>query len=413
MNAQPPFSPTRDHLEDPYSFYARAREDDPVFFSPELAMWCVSRHEDVSAILGDPVTFSSRDAAAYLEERGPRARAAPGGYRLQRIMLTMDPPGHTALRDLVRQAFSARRVAAMERAIRGIATAMIDEFADDGHADLIGQLAYPLPLTVIFRLLGVPHEDIGMCRQWTGDLRQLRSAGARLPVERQVELAGNLVAYRQYIEDLVAVREGNPGEDLVSYLVQAKDEPGGSRLSLSEVTGIIQGLIIAGHETLANGLGNILYQLLADRSRWEEVRAAPGLIDAAVEEGLRADSPVSGIIRTATRPVTVAGMYLPAGTRLFLLLGSANADERCFPRAGEFRLDRDGQSRHVAFGRGIHYCLGAPLARLEARVALRLLTVRLPGLRLAPGPGPHHVPVPIFRGLARLPVEWDPSPDPG
>jgi cytochrome P450 len=412
MTPLPPFSPTRDHLEDPYSFYARARDDEPVFFTPELAMWCVSRHEDVSAILGDPVMFSSRDAMPDLGQAGPRVRAALRGYRQRRRMMSMDPPGHTALRDLVRQALSPRRVAAMERAIRGIANAVIDEFAAGGHADLVGQLAYPLPLTVILRLLGIPYEDIGMCRQWTGDLEQLLFARAMVPAGRQDELAGNVLAYQQYLEDLVAVREDNPGEDLVSYLIQAKDE-WGSRLSPPQVTDTIQGLIIGGHETLANGLGNVLHQLLADRSRWEEIRADPGLIDAAVEEGLRADPPVSGVIRTATRPVTVAGVDLPAGTRLFLLLGSANADERCFPRAGEFRLDRGGQARHLAFGQGIHSCLGAPLARLEARVALRLLTVRLPGLRLASGADLRHVPVPVLRGFARLPVEWDPVPDPG
>jgi cytochrome P450 len=400
-----PFSPAGEHLEDPYPYYARAREEEPVFFSPDLQMWCVTRYEDVSAILGDPKTFSSADTIPDLGEPIPEVQAALAGYRQPRNLLNMDPPDHTALRGIVRQVFSPRRVAAMEPAVREVTAAVIDAFAGDAHADLIAQFAYPLPLTVIFRLLGIPGEDMDLLREWTTDLKLLHLA-RRLPAERQVQLARNVVAYQEYVEDLTSSRRAAPGEDLVSYLIEARAEDRDAPLSLFQVADQVQGLVIAGHETTANAMGNMLHLLLAEPARWRAVCDDPGVIGAAVEEGLRVDTAVSGMIRTATRPVTVGGVRLPDGARLFLLFGSANTDERSFPDAGQFRLDRGGQSAHLAFGRGIHYCVGAPLARLEARVALEELTRRLPTLRLDPDTRLSHVPTPLFRGFASLPVSW-------
>jgi cytochrome P450 len=400
-----PFSPAGEHLEDPYPYYARAREEEPVFFSPDLQMWCVTRYEDVSAILGDPKTFSSADTIPDLGEPIPEVQAALAGYRQPRNLLNMDPPDHTALRGIVRQVFSPRRVAAMEPAVREVTAAVIDAFAADTRADLIAQFAYPLPLTVIFRLLGIPGEDMDLLREWTTDLKLLHLA-RRLPAERQVQLARNVVAYQEYVEDLTSSRRAALGEDLVSYLIEARAEDRDAPLSLFQVADQVQGLVIAGHETTANAMGNMLHLLLAEPARWRAVCDDPAVIGAAVEEGLRVDTAVSGMIRTATRPVTVGGVRLPDGARLFLLFGSANTDERSFPDAGQFRLDRSGQSAHLAFGRGIHYCVGAPLARLEARVALEELTRRLPTLRLDPDTRLSHVPTPLFRGFASLPVSW-------
>jgi cytochrome P450 len=323
----------------------------------------------------------------------------------------MDPPDHTKLRGMVRQVFSPRRVAAMEPAVREVTATVIEAFAADGHADLVAQFAYPLPLTVIFRLLGIPEEDMDLLRQWTGDLKLLHLA-RRLPAERQVQLARNVVAYQEYIEDLTSDRKAAPGEDLVSYLIESGAEDGDTPLSLFQVADQVQGLVIGGHETSANAMGNILHLLLAEPARWRAVCDDPGMIDVAVEEGLRVDSAVNGMIRTATRPVTVGDVQLPAGARLFLLYGSGNTDERAFPDAGQFRLDRSGQPAHLAFGRGIHYCVGAPLARLEARVALGELTRRLPTLRLDPDAPLRHVPTPLFRGFASLPVHWEARPQP-
>jgi cytochrome P450 len=401
-----PFSPAGEHLEDPYPYYAWAREAEPVLFSPDLQMWCVTRYEDVSAMLGDPKTFSSTGTIPDLGEPIPEVKAALAGYRQPRNLLNMDPPEHAALRGIVRQVFSPRRVAAMEPAVREVTASVIDAFAADAHADLIAQFAYPLPLTVIFRLLGIPALDMDLLRGWTSDLKLLHLA-RRLPAERQVQLARNVVAYQEYIEDLTSDRRSAPGEDLVSYLIEARAQDGAAPLPEFQVADQVQGLVIAGHETSANALGNILHLLLAEPARWRAICDDPGMIEVAVEEGLRVDTAVSGMIRTVTRPVTVGGVQLPEGARLFLLYGSANTDERAFPDAGQFRLDRTGQPAHLAFGRGIHYCAGAPLARLEARVALEELTRRLPTLRLDPDARLRHVPTPLFRGFASLPARWE------
>jgi cytochrome P450 len=403
----PPFSPAGEHLEDPYPYYAWARDARPVFFSPDLQMWCVTRYEDVSAILGDPKTYSSTGTIPELGEPIPEVQAALADYRRPRNLLNMDPPEHTALRGMVRLVFSPRRVAAMEPTVREVTAAVVDAFAADGHADLVARFAYPLPLTVILRLLGIPAEDMDLVRRLTNDLKLLHLA-RRLPAERQVQLARNVVAHQAYMEDLTLSRQASPGEDLVSYLIAAGAEDGDTPLSLSQVADLAQGLVIGGHETSANAIGNVLHQVLAVPARWDAVCGDAGLIDAAVEEGLRVDSAVSGMIRTTTRPVTVGGVELPTGTRLFLLFGSANTDERAFPDAGHFRLDRSGQPVHLSFGRGIHYCVGAPLARLEARVALEELTRRLPTLRLDPDAQLRHVPTPLFRGFTSLPVRWEP-----
>ncbi|MBO0819047.1 MAG: cytochrome P450, partial [Actinobacteria bacterium] len=314
------YSPAGEHREDPYPFYASARDTEPVFFAEQLQMWCVTRYEDVSAILADPGTFSSRNSIPDFAELGPEVQAVLSEYRQPRNLINMDQPDHTALHRMVAQVFAPRRVAIMEPTVREVTTAVVDEFAADGHADLVGQLAYPLPLTIILRLLGIPVEDMNLLKHWTHDLKQLIFSGPRLPAGRQADLARGVLAYQQYLEDLAAERDTAPGEDLVSYLIHARDEDGEAHLSLFEVADVAENLIIGGHETIANGLGNMLHLLLSDPARWHAVCEDPGLIPAAVEEGLRADSPVNGIIRTATRPVTVGGAELPAGARLFLLL---------------------------------------------------------------------------------------------
>ncbi|HEY7262985.1 MAG TPA: cytochrome P450 [Trebonia sp.] len=400
------YSPAGDHREDPYPFYALARDTEPVFFSAQLQMWCVTRYDDAAAVLADHETFSSRNAIPDNAELGPQVRAVLSEYRQPKTLLNMDRPDHTALRRLVQQVFSTRRVAAMEPAVREVTTALTDQFSG-GRADLIDELVYPLPLTVIFRLLGIPEEDIPLCRQWTGDLKQLLFSGPRLPVARQVELARGVAAQQQYLDELAAERETAPGEDLISHLIQAKDTEGNAQLSQSEVSDMTQNLIIGGHETLANALGNILHLLLADPGRWRALREDPALIEAAVEEGMRADTGIIGIIRTATRPVAVGGTDLPEGARLFVMLGSANTDERRYPDPSQFRLDRAGQPAHLGLGHGIHYCVGAPLGRLEARVAVEVLTQRFPGMRPDPDARLRHLPVPLFRGFAGMPVIWD------
>lgn len=398
-------------LEDPYSFFARARSDEPVFFSSQFQMWFVTRYDDVRSVLSDPSTFSSEGAIPDYKELGPEVRAALEGYRQPRSLVNMDPPNHTRLRRLVRESFAPRRVAAMRDAVRSVATGVVNEFAADGEADLVSQFAYPVPLAVVLQLLGVPAEDLDACRRWTADLKQLNFSMSRLAPSRQVECARGVLAFQRYLENLVAGWAPGQGGRLVDCLVQARgDEDGGTRLSVEEVADQVLSLIVGGHETLASALGSTMYLLLVEPGRWHQVGQQSEAREAAIEEGLRLEPPFTGTIRTTTRPVRLGGVALPSQARLFLLFGSANRDEHRFAEAGQCRLDRDRKPTHLAFGHGIHYCVGAPLARLEMSVAIEVLAERLPGLRLAPGAIVEHVPGLMFRSLARLPVIWDPRP---
>lgn len=403
------FSPLAgEQVEDPYAFYARARAEEPVFFSPQFQMWFVTRYDDIDAILADPTTFSSTGTIPPYPEFGPEVRAALDGYRMPQNVINMDPPEHTRLRRLVQQAFSPRRVAGFTDMVREITAGIVAGFAADGHADLVSQLAYPLPLTVIFRVLGVPAQDIPACQRWTADLKALQFGHPGLPVERQVECARSVLAFQRYFEDLAASWTPDAPEGILGDLLQAQDEDGSSSPTIFQVADQMNGLVIGGHETLASGLGNILHLLLREPERWRRVCEDPGLIDAAVEEGLRVEAPVNGMIRIASRPVTLpSGAEVPAQARLLLLFGSANRDQTRFPEPDQFLPERVAQSPHLAFGRGIHYCVGAPLARLEARIALEVLGQQLPGLRLAEGTAVEHVPNLMFRCVARLPVVWD------
>jgi cytochrome P450 len=402
------FSPlVGEQVEDPYSFFAEARNKEPVFFSPQFQMWFVTRYDDIDAILSDPATFSSRGTIPVYSDFGQEVRSAMDGYRQPQNLINMDPPEHTRLRRLVQQAFSPRRVAALADTVREITVGIVAGFATDAHADLVAQLAYPLPLAVIFRVLGVPAQDIPACQRWTADLKALQFGHSGLPADRLAECARSVLAFQLYLEELAGSWTPGQRDGILGHLLQAQDEDGTSSLSLFQVADQMNALVIGGHETLASGLGNILHLLLSEPERWRRVCADPGLIEAAVEEGLRVEAPVNGMIRITTRPVTVGGVALPAQARLLVLFGSANRDQSRFPQADQYLLNRAGQPPHLAFGRGIHYCVGAPLARLEARIALEVLGQRLPGLRLAPGPAPQHVPNLMFRGLARLPVIWN------
>lgn len=394
-----------EHLQDPYPFFQRARREQPVFFSPVFHMWFVTRYEDVMAVLMDTQTYSSRDTIPTHPEMAPEVREALAGYRNPKHLINADPPDHTRMRSLMNHAFTPRRVAALEPSIRDVANGFIDGFIDRGRVDLMDALAYPLPLTVILRMIGVPPEDMDSCRRWSNSISEWAWGQQVLPVERLAACARGMVEFMQYTEALVEKRRRDPQEDLISHLLAARED-GVEPLSAEALVDIIPGLILAGNETTANLIGNTILLLLSHAGLWEEVRADPAAVERAVEEGLRMDASVTGMPRTATRDVELGGVQIPAGSMLFLLYGSANRDDAHFPHPESFDILRGKDAAHLAFGRGIHYCIGAPLGRLEARVAIELLAGRLPGLRLDPEQDFARKPNLLFRGLAQLNVNW-------
>ncbi len=391
-----------EQLENPYPFYARARKEEPIFFSPDLNTWVVTRYDDVLSILNQPDIFSSKDALRPVVTFSPAVFAELSkGYRLVPNVVDSDGKEHTRFRNAVAQAFAPKRVKQLEPFIKEVATSLVDAFINDHKAELISQLAYPLPLEVALFLIGVPKEDMAFTKKLSDRTSML--VNSPLPEEQQVEHARDFVAFQHYFIGLVNERRSAPREDLISDLLET---PAGERpFDDTQFANLLTSMVIAGHETTTQLIGNGLALLLEQPERWQTLCAHPERIPQAIEEILRYDAPVHAFFRTTTREVTVGGITFPAETLLMVVFGSANRDETRFPRADQFDMQRS-PNRHLAFGYGIHFCIGAPLAREQGQIALETLCQRLPNLRLAPEQTLSHAPVLRQRGYRRLDVVW-------
>jgi cytochrome P450 len=396
-------------LADPFPFYARARAEAPIFHSPEIDYWVVTRYEDIREIFRDPETFSSENTQSPFRQRPAEVQRIldDGGFSVTSGLSGRQPPDHTRLRGFIKKAFTPRRIASLEPEIRAIATRMINRFADRGRADLVGELAHELPALVIFRMLGIPDGDVPQVKEWAQSRVYMNFGDA--PVAEQAHHAENLVRYWRYCRELVEARLHNPQDDLPGDLARIYLQ-GDQTLTPDEIAGLVYGQLTAGHETTTALLANGLMELLAQRPAWDAVCADLGKIPAAVEEMLRISAPVFTWKRVTKRAAAVGGVQLPAGTSLLLLLGSANHDEHVFAEPERIDLERENASRHLAFGLGIHFCLGAPLARLEARVVLEELARRLPALTLTDDQPFDYSANSTFRGPAHVHVHWSIEP---
>ncbi|MFQ3558646.1 cytochrome P450 [Streptomyces gramineus] len=378
---------------DPHTVYARLRERGPVhrvrWPLPDACheTWLVVGYEQARAALADPrlVKDTGKIGFTFLDED-----------LIGRYLLVTDPPQHTRLRGLVTRAFTARRVAALEPRIREITDRLLDEMLPRGRADLIDALAYPLPITVISELLGVPELDRARFRELSNEVvGSVRPAGE---YDAFVELGGYL---RELIEDK---RCAGPGDDLLSELIRTTAEDG-DRLSADELRGMAYVLLIAGHETTVNLIGNGVLALLTHPGQLADLRADPSLLDGAVEEILRWEGPVeNATYRYASEPLEIAGTAIGQGDAVMIGLTAADRDGARYPEPDRFDIRRDNRG-HLAFGHGVHFCLGAPLARLESRTALRALLERAPDLALD-GPHGEWLPGTLMRGVRTLPVRW-------
>ena len=380
---------------DPYPLYAAVRERGLV--RSRLGPWVTASHATASAVLRD-----RRFSSSPVHQRGYAPPAyEPGDPRadLPRDLLTLDPPDHTRIRKLVSAAFTPRAVAALEPRIRAEAARLLDA-AGPGGFDLVDALAFPLPMTVICLLLGVPPEDQAKFRVWGHEAAAtLEPQTAR--AARNENYAAQL-ALTAYLRDLVARRRADPDGSLLSALIAAEED--GDRLTTAELVATALLLLVAGFETTVNLIGNGTVALLSEpgREQWRGLAADPALAPGAVEELLRYDSPVQMTSRVAVEDADAGGALIPKGTAVITAIGGANRDPAAF--AGPDRLDitRADASRHLSFSLGIHHCLGAALARLEGRVALEELAGRYPGLRLAAPPVRR--PLLVLRGYESVPV---------
>ncbi|MDX1614623.1 MAG: cytochrome P450 [Candidatus Promineifilaceae bacterium] len=387
-----------------YEVYASMRSNDPVFCQPgldgETLIWFVSRYDEVVAALKDDHRFA-RDPRLALPSGQVNNPLGSLADLINNHMLNRDGEEHRRLRNLVSQAFTPRQVAELRPRIQTIADDLLDRVADRGQMDLIDDYAFPLPITVIAELLGIPVADRNKFRIWsdafvTPDL----SPGA---TERFGALALEFVGY---LRELFEARRVAPQDDLISGLLQA--EEAGDQLSEGELFSTVVLLIIAGHETTVGLIGNSSLALLQHPDELARLKAEPELMATAVEELLRYDPPVERALnRWTTEEVELGGRRIPAGQPVILILGAANRDEQQFDDPDDLDIERR-PNPHVAFGRGAHYCLGAPLARLEGEIALNTLWRRLPNLRLAIDPGElQWRSSPTMRGVTALPVVWD------
>ena len=392
--------------DDPYPTWARARHEAPVFFSEVEGVWVITRYADIRAILQDTERFSSRDVTRPAPAPPEVEAVLRKGYAYEDMpaLVGTDPPAHIRLRRVTNAGFTPERVTAMEPHIRNIANELIDAFVHDGKADLLGQFAYLLPATVVMELLGVPREDRGVMKRWSDD-RALVLWG-KAPLDQLLSAAHAFVEMQRYCAKLIEARRADPRDDLISVLATTRlddHEP----LSTSELVGQVTALISAGHETTTNLIAHAVLLLLRHPEAWAAVRADFSLIPAVIDEALRINSPVRGMLRTTTQDVEVAGVRIPAGAQLQLMYSAANHDETVFPDPDRFDIHRQQHAFHLAFGHGIHFCVGAALARLEARITLELFATRLPNLRLQPGHALHYVPNAVFYSPTDLPVLWD------
>jgi cytochrome P450 len=389
---------------DPYPTYARLRSSAPVYRAalPDgRGVWLITRYEDVLAVLKDQ-RFVKDWRGALTPEQLAQVPPIPEVMKpLSQNMLDTDPPDHERLRALVSKAFTPRLIERLRPRVQAISDGLLDAVQDRGEMDLIDDYAFPLPITVIAELLGVPAEDRNNFREWSD---AAVSGNASQEYMEEI-LIPHMQAFTDYLRALFEEKRANPGDDLVSALVRA--EEAGDRLSEDELLGMVFLLLVAGHETTVNLIGNGVLALLQHPDQLRKLEEDPSLIKPAVEELLRYDGPVeTSTERFAREDVEIGGQVIPRGEMVLVVLAAADHDPERFSDPDELDITRT-DNRHLAFGKGIHHCLGAPLARMEGQIAISTLLRRMRNLRLKGSPESlSWRPGMILRGLRGLPVEF-------
>jgi len=398
-----------DYLQDPYPFLRAVREQEPVFYSPELDYWVISRYEDVQDCFFDQERFS---AAIALDPIVPPYQSSfeimlRHAFEPGASLVNEDPPLHHQRRKRLARAFSPQRMKTLEPFVRELATRYIDRFVRRGHADLVGEMFYELPALVVFKFFGVPDEEVEMVKAYAGPLALfIWGHPSEVEQNRLVDMLGAYASYsRMHIKRLT--EQGARAEAIVSDYVQAHIEDP-ELFPESYIAGLLPNFLYAGHETTTSQSGNALRILLENPTQWQRLCADRELIPNAVEECIRAVSSVIAWRRLTKTAVTISGVEIPAGAKLLIYSGAANRDPDVFACPEQFDLERDNAKRHISFGYGAHLCIGAPLARLELKVMLEELSRRLPHMRLVAGQSWSYSANTSFRGPARLLVEWDP-----
>jgi len=390
-----------EYAVNPYRLYHRLREIDPVFWDEKLDCWVLTGYSDVVAALRD-ARFSAQRFVTDSDWMPPEMVEALGApmRALTRQMLFLDPPDHTRLRGLVSKAFTPRVIEGLRTHIQQIVDDLIDKALAQGQIKFIEDFAYPLPAIVIAEMLGVPAEDREVFFKWTNDFGTILE-GAELTQEEMVQAFMGVSEFIGYFKQIIAQRSTQPKDDLIQAMITA--EEGGSMLSEEELLGNCILLLAAGHGTTTHLLGNGTLALLRHPGQYQLLKEKPDLLPLAVMELLRYDGPVQVTARKATADLTIRDKKIEAGQKVLISLGGASHDPAQFAEPDELDIQRI-ENRHLAFGHGIHYCLGAPLARLEAEIAFGTLMRRLPNPRIENEAEAEFFPGMVFRGLNELPI---------
>jgi cytochrome P450 len=387
-------------IADPYPVYDELRRAGRIHYDERTDHWLITRHADVNALLRDRRFGRSYLHLATHEEMGhppDPPLQAPFWHVVRNGMLDREPPDHTRLRSLVSKAFTPRRVAEMRDTIQGIVHGLVDEGLARGEFDLLATVLEPLPVTVIAELLGIPEADRHLLRPWSAEICLMYELNPSEDYARRAAQAS--VEFGDYLAELSRARRENPGSDLISGLTQVVVE--GDRLTEDELVGTCVLLLNAGHEASVNGSGNGWWALFRNPGELARLRADPSILPTAVEELLRYDTPLQLFERWVLEDSEVCGVQVPRGAELGLMFGSSNRDPEVFADPDRLDLGRD-PNPHISFGAGIHFCLGAPLARLEMQIAFETILRRMPRLELVREP--EWKPTYIIRGLQSLPV---------
>lgn len=395
------------YLRDPYPQLERLNDEQPIFYAEKLGYLVVTRMEDVLEVFKHPEIFSSENVQDPIFPVCDRAAEIldTDDYNPIAVMSNRQQPDHTRIRKYTREGFSGRRMRILEPYIRRRSHELIETMLEKGSpAEFVSSFAHPLPGQIIFRFIGFPEGDDEQLIYWTSN--RLAFTWGKPSDDEQVEITGNMLRYWRYCREFVARRQREPADDLTSELLAAH-AANPDDLSYREVESIVYGLSFAGHEIVSNFIANTMLALLPNRTYWDAIRKDPSLITNALEEVLRFDSPQTSWRRVALVDTNLGGIDIPAGTQIFLSIGAANHEAGEFEAPSTFDIYRENARKHISFGHGIHFCIGARLARLEGQIALETLAETIPSLRLSADQELRWSANMTFRGPAELFVEWD------
>lgn len=392
------------HLSDPYPLWRESQRNMPVFYVKQTGFWAVTGHKEIEQVAKDTETFTSRYALNFPPVPDNLKDRLPWGYPQDYpSLINTDPPEHTRIRRLAGRMLTPRAVKTMEPKIREITVELINTFINEGRCDLVKSFTIPLPVRVIAWILGVPDKDMADFKRWSDYAFILPNPN--ISKDQLQEISIGLADLQDYLLDMIAVRRKNPEEDLISQLVHAEEQDLPA-LDDKQITSSIAQLLIGGNGTTTDLIANMMSLVLKGEETWQVVKNDVSLCEHVVEETLRIKSSIRGLFRTTTREIELGGVLLPERANIWVVFGAAGHDERLFDCPEKFDVNRPNKRQHMSFGKGHHMCIGAPLARLEARVALEQLSKRIPSMQLQPNQTLEYPPTPVSQGPLQLHVIW-------